>query len=433
MLLNWDLKSNNTYFCEGVTREGWTAYTIIYIQSMKKWRVGREWIFVLSCLLYRSSCSRQLTLFAYNCTASVDLLLIMPISTTLLLRANDSLLWIRYCAMMNALQNYNWNDIPKEFSYTTSSDGYRGDNNAPLPWLRPASSVIVVSSSTSISFPFSPSDCGWRCCCSWRWYGNPVLTINGMLYLPIGCTPNTFLIPTASYPSMGQVAKPWDVQDNIYVIATSMVFFWDHVWEVWRVGNNCMWRWASRLENNRVGMDLVLLLLLLPSEESKRCCCMEYNHLIIAPSIDTPNRTKKENGTDRNDGRGYPLEKSRMSSRTLSNSLADSERRLRDDVDDIDVDLVGVIVVSVNVIFLFEPASSSSFFFFSSSATESPFTFSLICLFKKSIYRRPSHPTPTSAKNIAVQSESRTRSAFRPRQYCATVSLSFCECTSIIR
>jgi len=97
---------------------------------------------------------------------------------------------------------------------------------------------------------------------------------------------------------------------------------------------------------------------------------MEYNHLIIAPSIDTPNRTKKENGTDRNDGRGYPLEKSRMSSRTLSNSLADSERRLRDDVDDIDVDLVDVIVVSVDVMFLFK--LSSSFF---SSTTESPFTF----------------------------------------------------------
>ena len=136
------------------------------------------------------------------------------------------------------------------------------------------------------------------------------------------------------------------------------------------MGNNCIWRWARRLENNRVGMNR--LLLLLPSEESKRRCCMEWNHLIIAPSIDTPNRTKKESGTDRNDGRGYPLEKSRMSSRTLSNSLADSERRLRADVDDIVVNLVGVIVVSVNVIFLFDPSSSS---FVSFSATESPFTF----------------------------------------------------------
>ena len=407
--------------------ECWSIHGIIRSREWKGW-IEKECSFLV-CLFWPN---QLLTLFAYNHATGVDLLLIMPIPTTLLLlRTNGSsncgYTWL--CDDEMRYKAYNWNGIPKEFSYTTSSDGYRGDNNAPLPWLRPASSVIVVSSSsTSISFPFSPADCGWCCCCcSWRWYGNPVLTINGMLYLPIGCTPNTFLIPTASYPSMGQVAKPWDVQDNIYVIATSMVFFWDHVWEVWRVGNNCMWRWASRLENNRVGMDLVLSLL--PSEESKRRCCMEYNHLIIAPSIDTPNRTKKENGTDRDDGRGYPLEKSRMSSRTLSNSLADSERRLRDDVDDIVVDLVGVIVVSVNVTFLFKPASSS----FVSSATESPFTFWLTCLFKKSIYRRPSHPTPTSAKNIAVQSESRTRSAFRPRQYCATFSLSFCECTSIIR
>lgn len=145
---------------------------------------------------------------------------------------------------------------------------------------------------------------------------------------------------------------------------------------------------------------------------------MVCNHLIIVASIDTPSRTMKESGIDKHDGRGYPLEKSRMSSRTLSNSLGDKERRLLGFAFVIDV--VGVRAVVADVAFLLFVSSSTSFI-------------CIVCLFKKSMYRPPSQPTPASAKNIAVQSESRTRSAFRPRQYCDTLSLSFSECTSIMR
>lgn len=149
---------------------------------------------------------------------------------------------------------------------------------------------------------------------------------------------------------------------------------------------------------------------------------MVCNHLIIVASIDTPSRTTKESGIDKNDGRGYPLEKSRMSSRTLSNSLGDKERRLRDV-------LVGFAFV-IDVVDVRAVVADEAFLLFVSSTVSLS---CIICLFKKSMYRPPSQPTPASAKNIAVQSESRTRSAFRPRQYCATLSLSFSECTSIMR
>ena len=88
------------------------------------------------------------------------------------------------------------------------------------------------------------------------------------------------------------------------------------------MGNNCMWRWQINEERNRDNMVRFLMVM----EDSSRRCCMECNHLIIVASIDMPSRTKTDSGTDSIDGRGYPLEKRRMSSRTLSSSRGERER-----------------------------------------------------------------------------------------------------------
>lgn len=90
------------------------------------------------------------------------------------------------------------------------------------------------------------------------------------------------------------------------------------------MGNNCMWRWQINEERNRDNM--VRFLLFMVMEDSSRRCCMECNHLIIVANIDMPSRTMKDSGTDSIDGRGYPLEKRRMSSRTLSSSSGERER-----------------------------------------------------------------------------------------------------------
>ena len=90
------------------------------------------------------------------------------------------------------------------------------------------------------------------------------------------------------------------------------------------MGNSCMWRWQTSEERNRDKM--VRFLLVMVVEDSSSRCCIECNHLIIVASIEMPSRTKKDSGTDSIDGRGYPLEKSRISSRTLSSSRGERER-----------------------------------------------------------------------------------------------------------
>mmetsp|Transcript_24098 Transcript_24098/g.51092 ORF Transcript_24098/g.51092 Transcript_24098/m.51092 type:complete len:110 (+) Transcript_24098:491-820(+) len=106
--------------------------------------------------------------------------------------------------------------------------------------------------------------------------------------------------------------------------------------------------------------------------------------------METPHRTPKDIGMDKNRGSGYPLEKSRMSIRNLNNALEESGRRVRD-----------VLVVVL---------SSSSLL--------------SILRTKKLTNRLPSRPHSRSAKKTAVQSESRTRSAFLPKQYWDKRSLS---------
>lgn len=132
-------------------------------------------------------------------------------------------------------------------------------------------------------------------------------------------------------------------------------------------------------------------------------------------------RTMSESGTDRNRGRGYPLENNRMRVRILKSACGESGRRALDEfVFDV-VDVAAAIFVALSPSSLFvsakvEEAGGSSIF-----------------SIKKSAYRPPSLPHSLSAKKTAVQSESRTRSAFRPRQYCARRSFSFLEWTSMTR
>ena len=134
---------------------------------------------------------------------------------------------------------------------------------------------------------------------------------------------NTLHIPLASYPSIGQVANPFEVQPNMYVMATNIVFFCDHVVDEVNVGNSCIF--LGRILLNNLYFNL-----------------SECNVRVMKESMDTPNRIQNEIGLDRNCGNGYPLENSSISNRNLSNAFDDSVRRVRDVVFVVDVDVVDI-------------------------------------------------------------------------------------------
>mmetsp|Transcript_8917 Transcript_8917/g.20032 ORF Transcript_8917/g.20032 Transcript_8917/m.20032 type:complete len:144 (-) Transcript_8917:681-1112(-) len=128
-------------------------------------------------------------------------------------------------------------------------------------------------------------------------------------------------------------------------------------------------------------------------------CFNECKHRAKKEMVDTPMRIMRESGTDRNRGRGYPLENRRMRVRILKSACGESGRRALEEFV-FDVDVATVVELSSSLFASTEVGLGGSIF-----ST------------KKSAYRLPSLPHSLSAKKTAVQSESRTRSAFRPRQY----------------
>ena len=70
--------------------------------------------------------------------------------------------------------------------------------------------------------------------------------------------------------------------------------------------------------------------------------------------MNTPIHTMSESGTDRNRGRGYPLENRRMRVRILNSACGESGRRALEefDIDVVDVVAVTIVVESASSLFL---------------------------------------------------------------------------------
>mmetsp|Transcript_40314 Transcript_40314/g.85864 ORF Transcript_40314/g.85864 Transcript_40314/m.85864 type:complete len:201 (+) Transcript_40314:56-658(+) len=200
-----------------------------------------------------------------------------------------------------------------------------------------------------------------------------------MPYRPLGI-PRALRAPLASMPSMGHVASPREVHASMYVMATSIVFFWDQVSADERVGSSCTL--SGKMRDSR-GNDRF--------RDSRR--------LARKDRTDTPSRTPNEIGTDRNRGSGYPLENNRTSILNFRSARDDRGRRVLDAL-------------------LLAPLS--------------PFASSMFST-RNSANRLPSLPHSRSATKAAVQSESRTLSAFLPRQYRARRSLPSLEWTRTTR
>ena len=143
-----------------------------------------------------------------------------------------------------------------------------------------------------------------------------------------------------------QVANPFDVHPNMYVMATNIVFFCDHVVDDPKVGNSCIF--LGRILLNNLNFNLSVC-----------------NVRVMKESMDTPNRIQNEIGIDTNCGSGYPLENSSISNRNLSNALDDSGRRVRD----------VVFVVDISELFsslLLDDSLLLSIFFIKNSLNRSP-------------------------------------------------------------